>query len=231
MPRPRDARSDRRARTPDTEGARSRAPSRRGSSGDSRRRAPDRSGPRTSPLAGLGIHSRPHVGGPPWRSSAVSGRSTSIAQSALGASADAPETSTRVPRTSSMQTSAVTDAGSGLTVPSTSTSTSSSSPFVRTATMRPSSSRLNHRAPSTQSGPPVSASAGATEWRSRSADRCSRHRFQRPVASSAYSRSSSSIQTGCRGALSSPATVVHSTTMPSSRRPTRSCDRSQGMSG
>jgi hypothetical protein len=41
-------------------------------------------------------------------------------------------------------------------------STSSSSPFVRTATTRPSSSLPNQRVPSTQSGPPVSASAGAT---------------------------------------------------------------------
>ena len=120
-------------------------------------------GPSKVTARGGGIHSVPNGTGPPCTSTWSPGRSTSMTQRPAGESTPAPDSSSRVPRVCSMQISDVTGAWSGAAVPSCSMSATSSSPFVRTATTRPSSRRANHRVPSTQSGPPVSASSGATD--------------------------------------------------------------------
>ena len=92
--------------------------------------------------------------------------------------------------------------------------------------MRPSSSLPNHRVPSTQIGPAGVGIRGGDGVGVRGLRTGARATGSiGPIESSAYSRVSSSIHIGCSGALSPPATVVHSATRPSSTRPTRSSAR------
>ncbi|WP_317451797.1 hypothetical protein [Microbacterium sp. NIBRBAC000506063] len=137
-----------------------------------------------------------------------------------------PETSTRLPRASSMLSPALSGRSRVRSVPSGSITTSSSVPFVRTATMRPSSSGRYQRLPRTHSPPPVSASAGATGIGFPSPRR-RRKRFQRPLGSSAKSSSPVPVHSGCSAAV-----VAISTTSPvPSVRAMRRAAFSQGMWG
>src|SRR5690606_12331851 len=116
--------------------------------------------------------------------SAPDGSSTSTIHRPDGYSTPAPDSSTRVPRTSSTLIPALSGTSSGTTCPECGViTTTPSPPSVRTAMMRPSGSGWNHLVPSTHGGPPVSASAGATGTGGCPENGFSSRRFHQPEGS------------------------------------------------
>ena len=161
MPRPTRGSSGRRARARGRAAARPRAPSRRGSWAGSRRRARRPTGPAKVTGRERGSHSgsRPDAAA----QGDEGGRVVDIQQPEAAGRARARRRSAApaCPRTS--RSSSEPESGMpSVRAPVGSSTTSSSRPFVRTATMRPSSSGRNQRSPRFQSGPPVSASATAS---------------------------------------------------------------------
>ena len=226
--------SGRRARRRDTGAARPRAPPRRGSSAGSRTRAPGPSVPSNVTARGRGIHSAPHGGGPPCdalgRLRVDRRRST---HSALGESADGA-------RDEHARALHILDADLAVTRCRQRSDGAVGVDQRRARRRRSCGPRrcarrracANQRVPSTHSG-----SAGVGVRRSDRRDARGRRTGARATGSSVRSsrrctadrrrRSTRAAAERCRP----PATAVHSTTIPPSSRPTRSSDRSQGMSG
>ena len=232
MPHPRHASSGRRGRTRRTAAAR--LPDRWRRDWSARTRTRGRAvGPAKVTARGCGIHSSPHGDDPPAMRSRRAGSSTSTSHSAAEPRAPAALSSTRVPRTSSMTTFAVASIPSGVAV---AVGADDDHLIVAVRSHRDDAAVVQHAR--TSADPAPRAGRRCRRRRARWARGAVGGETQPPEVPAAgrvvgcTRRSSSPVHTGWSGALPSPpATVVHSATMPSSRRPTRSSVVSHGMFG